>query len=317
MAPLVWIALGLGGLYVLTRKSETKQTPAAAGTGGGTPPITTTTTPTATTTTIQVPPQVIQQAAGGTIAPENIPTVSVTVPHATGDLSSQYPETQTPGIAQTTPVTMSPQQVAAAVLPAITQAVSTLPSNATPQQVATAVIPTIAQTVAGAATQAAQTVAQATQPAVTPLHTEEIKVDQDPNGTIALAKSMINAEAASGWKTALQPEIMLWQGKKGLKVDGKFGPGSALVMASEVGVLPLIRYFPTGSPTKDAAVKSYRDQVNAMAAGVDSSNPMHAVALRSSAVYEQGQGWVQKPAAIPAANRLAQATALESALKGA
>jgi hypothetical protein len=314
MAPLVWIALGLGGLYLISRKKE--ETPTApTPTGGGIVPVipglTTTPIPQGTTTTIQVPPSVVQQAGGGEIAPEHTPSVTITVPTSGSDVIS-------PSIAQTqaqTQTTLTPQQVATAVLPSVAQAISTLPSGATPQQIATAVIPTIAQTVAGNATQAAQTVAN--QVAVTPLHTEEIKIDQDPDGTIALAKSMINAEASPGWKTALQGEISLWQGKKKLTVDGKFGPKSALAMAEDVGVLPLIRYFPTASASREAAVKSYRDQINAMASSVEASNPMHAAALRSSAVYEQGQGWAQKPPAIPIANRIAQANLLANALKGA
>jgi hypothetical protein len=164
------------------------------------------------------------------------------------------------------------------------------------------------------ATQVAQAAQVLTPP--TAVQVQEATPAVDTNGTINLAAKMINAESSASWKTALMPEIKLWQSKFGLTQDGKFGPKSAAQMALEVGVLPLVRYFPAASASKASALKAYRDQLLTMAANADNHNPALGAALRLSAAYDTAQGWATSPPAIPAQARVAQATALAAALKG-
>jgi hypothetical protein len=228
--------------------------------------------------TVTVPTSVLAPV-DTTVATENVPTVTVTPPATT---------------VTTTPAAQTAQQVAT--------------------QVAAQVIPAIVNQVAQA-TQAAATTAGV--PVITPtvLHSEEVKLDQDPHGTIALAKSMINAESLAGWKTALSNDIKAWQARMGLTADGKFGPKSALKMAEEVGILPLVRYYASTGGTKAQQVTAYRTSVGTVASNVYATNPAHSISLRSSQNYEQGQGYVTSPAAVPASSRLTQATELAGNLK--
>jgi hypothetical protein len=230
---------------------------------------------------------------------EKSPEVKVTVP-AGATTAEQVATAVLPQLVQ-----QATQQATAATgaIPTGVARFPDLPTDATPQQVATAVIPVVTAMAQDAIDKA------------TPLQVEELKKDQDPNGTVLLARALIAAESEKGWKGALQSEIKNWQQKSGLVVDGKFGPKSAAKMADEVGLLPLIRYFPAASASKSAAVKAYRDSIYTKAANIEQKNPAHAAALRSSAAYEQGQGWAQSPAAIPVAARAAQAAALAAELK--
>lgn len=151
-----------------------------------------------------------------------------------------------------------------------------------------------------------------------PLATAETSPELDPNGTVALARTLINREGSSGWKEDAQAEVRAWQSRVGVTSDGKFGPGAALKMAQEVGTLPRIRYWPKSQPNKDSALASYRADLNATAAQL-AKNPAkqaHAAALRVSAQAETGQGWPDKPTAISQAERKKELAALTSALQG-
>lgn len=147
-----------------------------------------------------------------------------------------------------------------------------------------------------------------------PVAKAETAVDVDPKGTVALARQMIGVEESTGWKTALSSAIKDWQKRMGLTDDAKFGPKSALQMALEVGVLPLIRYWPK-SQTLKAALTSYRDDLYTIAANLDQAGqPEHAAALRVSAEHETGQGYPAAPTAVPASTRIAQATKVAAAV---
>ena len=279
-AALALLLMG-GAAYLLLAPSKKPAT------GGATPQPTPEPSPApAPTPTITIPPNVIPNVPG--VTPANAPTVQVTpAPVPTpAQVTQQLPQvlTDLTKILQggTTPATQVPTAPAPTAVP----------------------VPTVV---------VVPTPAPVPSPAPTPLQTQEQAPQLDPHGTIALAKDMINAESSSGWKTALQSRIAGWQSSMGLTADGKFGEKSAYKMAQEVGVLPLIRYWPSSTQLK-ADLQSYRDTLNTMAANIQSTNPAMAAALRSSAGYEQGQAYTGTPKAVPASARLAQATALHGAL---
>lgn len=156
--------------------------------------------------------------------------------------------------------------------------------------------------------------AQATQ--ATPLQQAETQPAVDTNGTIALAKKMIDREASAGWKSALQTEINAWEARVGLPTGGKFGEGDAKRMAQEVGVLPLVRYWPKNTLAK-TEVPKYRAALEAIAASVRATNPAHAAALTSSAAFETGRTYgTDNPAPVDPSLRQIQANALQMKLTG-
>ena len=138
--------------------------------------------------------------------------------------------------------------------------------------------------------------------AAPPVATAEASPAVDPDGTIALARLLLDEQMRPNWKYISQP-VKDWQARKGLKPDGKFGVGAALVMAKDVAVLPWIRYFGLGigDGSKKAAVNDYRGRLKAYALSVaKAGNKAHAAALMASADAEDGLGWPAKtPAASP------------------
>jgi len=124
----------------------------------------------------------------------------------------------------------------------------------------------------------------------------------DPDGTVALARVLLDEQMRPNWKYVSQA-VKDWQSRKGLKADGKFGVGSALIMAKDVGVLPWIRYFGSGigDGSKKAAVNDYRGRLKALALSIArAGNKPHAAALMASADAEEGLGWPAKtPSASP------------------
>jgi len=137
------------------------------------------------------------------------------------------------------------------------------------------------------------------QAAAPPLAQVETQPDMDPNGTVALARMLLDEQAKKGWKYVSEA-VKAWQSKVGLTADGKFGPGAALRMAQEVGVLPWVRYWPVGSASKTAAVNDYRGRLKLVALAMQKKNPAQAAALLISVDRETGQGWPQSPSAAPA-----------------
>lgn len=137
------------------------------------------------------------------------------------------------------------------------------------------------------------------QPAAPPLAQIETQPDLDPNGTVALGRMLLDEQSRKGWKSVSEA-VKAWQVKVGLTPDGKFGPGAALRMAEEVGVLPWVRYWPLGSASKSAAVNDYRGRLKAVALRIQRKAPEQAAALLISAERETGQGWPQSPSPAPA-----------------
>lgn len=150
--------------------------------------------------------------------------------------------------------------------------------------------------------------------AIPPIAAEETSEDLDPEGTVFLARILIAREGSSGWKDALQSEVTAWQSRVGLTADGKFGPSSAERMAREVGVLPLVRFWPLGEWRKDVAVDNYRARIERVAQEVEVENSAHAAALRASARRETGQGWPAAPAAITATEASSLASNVAAAI---
>lgn len=134
-----------------------------------------------------------------------------------------------------------------------------------------------------------------------PLASEETTPDLDPNGTVTLARLLLEAEGKNKWKSAFQPQVKAWQARVGLTSDGKFGVGSSMKMADEVGVLPLVRYW--SGWDKGAEVQKHTDNLRAKGAELK-MNPdkrVHGIALQASANREKGQGWPapSKTIAVP------------------
>lgn len=116
--------------------------------------------------------------------------------------------------------------------------------------------------------------------------------------TAAMVNALLTAEGSKGWNK-VEPTVQAWQKPRGLKVDGLFGPKSALAVAEEFGTVPLVRVWPAGS-VKAKALQDYRTALVELANKV--SDPTQAAQLRVSAKREQGQGFGPKrgaAAAIP------------------
>lgn len=107
---------------------------------------------------------------------------------------------------------------------------------------------------------------------VLPISAAETSKQLDPLGTIALARLLLSRENLSGWKTDLADEIRTWQGPAGLTIDGKFGPKSAARMAQEVGIVPLVRFWPSNR-TLAQGLKTYRDEMGKTLAALKKQLP--------------------------------------------
>lgn len=145
-----------------------------------------------------------------------------------------------------------------------------------------------------------------------PLAKEETKPELDPNGTIALARAMLDRETEPNWETALKDQIREWQKKMGLTADGIFGPKSALTMADEVGVLPFVREWPKGS-NQSTVLKKYRNSLHTKAANLESQgHTEHAKALDASAENEDARTFLagSNPPPVTSDERLERLNAL-------
>lgn len=105
--------------------------------------------------------------------------------------------------------------------------------------------------------------------------------------TLAMVAELRAAERSAGWKRSY-PSVERWQAAHGRTVDGKFGPGDALVLATISGDVPVIRYWPLkDGPNPKRAVDDYRQALMTIAA----AKPALAVALQHSASIERGQSF--------------------------
>jgi hypothetical protein len=149
-------------------------------------------------------------------------------------------------------------------------------------------------------------------PAAPPIAAQELKPENDPNGTLALCRVLLAEQNNPGWKY-VSPAVKAWQSKVGMKADGKFGPGAALRMAQETVVLPWVRYWSlgVGDGSKKAAINDFRSRLKLYAESIVRTKPEAAANLVVAADRESGQGWPTSPAA--AAGQSASAAELNAA----
>lgn len=116
-----------------------------------------------------------------------------------------------------------------------------------------------------------------------------------PKETAAMVAALLDAEAHAGWN-AIDPNVGVFQKARGLTADSKFGPGTALKAALEIGTLPLVRFWPLGS-TKAKLLSSYKQSLLELANA--STDPIRAQQLRLSANREDARAFSTK-GALPA-----------------
>ena len=88
--------------------------------------------------------------------------------------------------------------------------------------------------------------------------------------------------------------VRTFQTKNALKVDGKWGPGTAKVLASLWGDVPIVFYWPKNSQAP-TAVPKYRSELDEIADAAENRGTaydgMRAKMIRLSEIREQGQGF--------------------------
>lgn len=108
-----------------------------------------------------------------------------------------------------------------------------------------------------------------------------------PDDTAELASIMLEREGGR-WKVE-EPLLASWLEARGEPRSTKFGPGSAQLMAEEIGTLPIIRFWPSASGRNPAgALEEYRAALLRIAR---TKPEPHRSALIASAEREQGQSF--------------------------
>lgn len=114
------------------------------------------------------------------------------------------------------------------------------------------------------------------------------QITSAPADTVATVTAMLAQEAGPKWRKAPEPTLVTWQKNRGRTPDGNFGTGDALVMAREIGTLPIIRGWPKGSFPTGHWLEDYRTNLRQLAQ--DAPEPRKSQ-LMAAAEREQGQGW--------------------------
>lgn len=114
-----------------------------------------------------------------------------------------------------------------------------------------------------------------------------------PEDTLAILSIMLAAEATPDWKVKLE-ELKPWQKSRGLKPDGLYGVKSATKMAEETGLLPIIRFWPSGTTRTSGVIEDYKA---ALLDEASSAEQPRKSQLKAAVDREQGQGFdrVKKP----------------------
>jgi hypothetical protein len=121
-----------------------------------------------------------------------------------------------------------------------------------------------------------------------------------------MVAELLEAEKHAGWNR-IEPSVQAWQkARPPMKIDGRFGPATALLVAQEFGTVPLVRYWPAGSQ-KDSALNSYRASLIELA--THTTDPVRAQQLRLSSQREQALAFSNKGPlpAVPAASQVSLA----------
>lgn len=141
----------------------------------------------------------------------------------------------------------------------------------------------------------------------TPLAAAETSPEMDPDGTVALARLMLARESMPNWKAdRMGGDIKEWQQGVGAKPDGMFGIKSAARMAEEVGILPMVRYWPKSTNSKKAAEKLYDSAIAVVIDKLKTDLPdseAHIAALTASMNREKAVSYGTKNP--PAQNTIA------------
>ena len=116
-----------------------------------------------------------------------------------------------------------------------------------------------------------------------------------PTDTAAMVSALLDAETRSGWNST-DPNVQVFQKNRGLTADAKFGPGTALKAALEIGTLPLVRFWPLGS-SKAKLLNAYKASLLDLAN--KSPDPVRAQQLKLSANREDARAFSTK-GALPA-----------------
>lgn len=119
---------------------------------------------------------------------------------------------------------------------------------------------------------------------------EPVSVPQD---TAIMVQRLLSQEAGPNWKTR-DPVVKAWQASRGLVADGEYGVKSALRTADEIGVIPLIRFWPKGSYPEGKWITDYQA---ALVTKANASPEPKRSQLMASADREKGQGFGRNPAA--------------------
>lgn len=123
-------------------------------------------------------------------------------------------------------------------------------------------------------------------PAANPIEHAE-KPTQLPADTADLLRIMLADEKSANWKRRV-PELAPWQAARGLKPDQEFGTKSALQMATETGLIPIVRFWPKGSFLEGKWLTDYRRALRTLA--MQAEEP-RAAQLVAAADRELGQGF--------------------------
>lgn len=106
--------------------------------------------------------------------------------------------------------------------------------------------------------------------------------------TLAVLTAMLAQEHSPHWRIIPEPSLKPWQAARGLTPDGNYGTGTALKLAAETGMVPIIRGWPKGTVRESPNLKNYQNALRALAA--TASEPRRSQLL-AAAQREQGQGY--------------------------
>lgn len=106
--------------------------------------------------------------------------------------------------------------------------------------------------------------------------------------TLTVLTKMLAQEHSPHWRIIPEPSLVPWQKARGLTPDGDFGTGTALKLAAETGMIPIIRGWPKGTSKQSPNLKNYQAALRTLAASAPEPRRSQ---LLAAALREQGQGY--------------------------